>query len=208
MHKTFFSLLITLPLLLACQSATKPEPGQGPAQRWQGELSRDGQDWLLQPCDQQRQIRMQAGKIAQEQYRLFSAAAEDKVFADLSLNNGKIEMFYRLQHEGHGCNDLQFQHTLLRASGNEPFWSLFLARDGLLLTQPGNIPLALPYIEEALPDGSIHLTARQEQENIQAWIKPQTCIDSMSAAMHHMTVMLDWNGHSFSGCAHFGGQRK
>lgn len=209
MHKSFYTLLLTIPLLAACQSGARLADGAAPGERLQGQLRHSASGWQLTTCSGQQLSGLRPDQRAAEQLQLLDGQ-QGGLFADLQLYNGRISLFYRLQPggEGHGCDDPALHNTSLRASGNEPFWGLYLGADGMLLTQPGVPPLALPYVEELLPDGSIHVSARQEAEHVQVWIRPQNCIDSMSGALHHMSVTLDWNGHNFNGCAHYGAQRQ
>jgi uncharacterized membrane protein len=76
--------------------------------------------------------------------------------ATTSLTPGGV---YRVQAEGHGCTDINFARTILRASGHEPDWNIAVSNQGLILNRPGQEPQALPYLEEQLPEGRLNLSS-------------------------------------------------
>ena len=55
-----------------------------------------------------------------------------------SNTDGKFEVrsLYRLQNEGHGCDDPNFRQTIVQAGGNEPGWSVMINAQGLLPAKP------------------------------------------------------------------------
>ncbi|WP_337955302.1 hypothetical protein [Pseudomonas sp.] len=183
----------------------------------QGELSVEQGQLFLKPCDEQRRFRLidaGAGDLAKEVDQL-GGASGGPLFADLK---GQLDadphggegqfmasQIYRLQMEGHGCNDVNFPMLSVRASGNEPFWSLDVSPHGLVLTRPDHAPLALPYLEERLPEGRWHLSSEANDLRLSLWLTPQRCVDDMSGAVRHLSAELRLGEQRFTGCAYHGG---
>lgn len=204
-------------LLIGCQVYTG-QPANPPVDvRLQGELSVEQGQLFLKPCDEQRRFRLidaGAGDLAQEVDQL-GGASGSPVFADLKGQLGAdpqggagqflASQIYRLQIEGHGCNDVNFPMLSVRASGNEPFWSLDVSPHGLVLTRPNHAPLALPYLEERLPEGSLHLSSEANDLRLSLWLTPQRCVDDMSGAVRHLSAELRLGEQRFTGCAYHGG---
>ncbi len=219
MRQLLYPLLVSFTLLTACQSIQQTAQSSQNDERIQGTLSHDAGYWYVQPCGEVNRLQMDfANNQVEETFNSFARQLEEPTFVDLGgdLDNPSLKQatristnsFYRIQREGHACDDPDFAKLILRVHGNEPFWTLLLTTDGLLLAQPGQQPLALPYIEEQLPDGFTYISSQANQEQLQLWISPQHCTDSMSGAFNHLSAMLDWNGHIFNGCGHYGAKRE
>ena len=156
-------LLVLLPLFAGCQSLFHTEASALAGDRLQGMLTRQGDAWQLQPCSQLPALRLRDTKDGEllELASELMADGQTQLFADvrgaLDLQHATLAVnrLYRLQGEGPGCNDKNFPRLILRASGNEPDWSLLVTSDGLLLERPGEPALALPYLEEQLPEGQL-----------------------------------------------------
>ena len=131
-------------------------------------------------------------------------AASQRAGIDGQLTLNRV---YRLQREGQGCDAANFKRTILRASGQEPSWSLVVGSQGLVLNRAGQQPLALPYLEEQLPEGRLNLTSEANGQRLELWAAPQRCVDSMSGAVQHMPAELRLNGEVLRGCAYCGGAR-
>ncbi|WP_203230021.1 COG3650 family protein [Azotobacter chroococcum] len=208
-------LFAASPSFAASQEASRVEPV-----RLQGELSvRDG-ELLLRPCDEQRRfVLVDAGELGlAEEVRGLQGGGNDPLFADLRGTlgssdkpgvDGRFETsrIYRLELGGRSCKDPDFSQMLLRAAGHEPSWSVSVGTKGLLLQRPGQPPLALPYLEEQLPGGSLNLTSEADGRRLELWVAPQHCIDSMSGAIRHMSAELRLDGQVQRGCAYYGGGR-
>lgn len=209
-------LLATLPLFAACQwlPATKTEPS-APTLRLQGELTRQGDDWQLRPCGESRTYRLEFDRQGEpgEQIAQLAADSPGALFVDLrgSLEASgaglRLQQLYRLQGEGRGCRDSGFKRLILRASGNEPFWQLEVGSKGLVLNRPEQEPLALPYLEEQLPDGRLNFSSEANGQRLDLWVAPQRCVDSMSGTVNHLSAELRLDGQVLRGCAHFGAMR-
>lgn len=218
--RTLLTSVTLLPLLVACQVYTGKPSGAPAATRLQGQLQLQGQQLLFSPCQEQRRFVVNdSGNtgIAREAAQLF-ADGQQSLFADLagqlggSQGNGTdgrfdLSQLYRLQAEGHGCDDLNFKRLTLRASGNEPFWQVEVGSKGLVLNRPGQEPLALPYLEEQLPDQRLSFSSEANNQRLELWISPRRCNDDMSGAVNHLSAELRLDGQVMRGCAHYGGSR-
>ncbi|WP_236211100.1 COG3650 family protein [Metapseudomonas otitidis] len=213
-------LFSLIPLFAGCQVFTGPEKTpQLPQQRMQGELEASDGRLVFRPCQEQRRFVITdvgATGILQEAATLLDDGP-GPLFADLGGQLGAskagadgqldVRRLYRLQREGHGCDDPNFRRLLLRASGNEPSWNVNVSNAGLVLEQPEQPPLAIPYMEEQLPDGRFNLTSEANGRRVELWIAPKRCVDSMSGAVEHLSAELRLDGKTLRGCAAFGGAR-
>lgn len=211
-------LFSLLPLFAGCQMFATDDAPAPLAPRTQGELSADAGHLLFRPCSEQRRFVVAdsgATGILQEAATLLDDGP-GPLFVDLRGNLGAskgadgqmdVTQLYRLQREGHGCEDLNFKRLLLRASGHEPEWNINVNAKGLVLEQLGQEPVALPYMEEQLPDGRFNLTSEANGKRIELWVAPQRCVDSMSGSVQHLSAELRLDGKHLRGCAYFGGSR-
>lgn len=213
-------LFALLPLFAGCQMfATQPEPA-APTVRLQGELSTSNGTLQFRPCGEQRRLNIgnDGNSDIMREAALLLADGPGPLFADLrgqlaassaEGGDGKLQLseVYRIQREGPGCDEPGFNRLLLRASGNEPDWSLSVTGKGLALFRPGQPVLALPYLEEALPDGRYSLSSEANGQRLELWVAPQRCTDSMSGTVQHLSAELRLNGQVQRGCASIGGAR-
>ncbi|MCQ4348460.1 hypothetical protein NGA35_13755 [Pseudomonas stutzeri] len=209
-----------LPLLEGCQwlpwSSATPQPAP---LRVQGELSRAGELLMLTPCGEERHLLLlDAGGLDMEASAArLQGDAERTLFADLGgqldaspSGDGlfAVERLYRLQAEGPGCGEAEFKQLIVRASGNEPAWALRVGARGMLLERPGQPPLALPYLEESLPDGSLGFSSTADGQRLELWLAPGRCEDSMSGTLSHLQAQLRLgDAPPLAGCAALGGAR-
>lgn len=214
-------LFALLPIFASCTIFYGPQ--EAPVQtgtRMQGELSVKDGKLMLRPCQEQRRFVINdSGNtgLLQESAALLDTR-DAKLFADISGNldaskvagsDGQLNLtrLYRVQREGHACDDVNFKRQVLRASGHEPDWSVSVNAKGLVLERPGQEPLALPYLEEQLPDGRFNLTSEANGLRLELWVAPQRCVDSASGAVQFLSAELRSNGKVERGCAYFGGAR-
>ncbi len=205
------AIAVLIPALSACQ-LLKPAPSAPTDTRMQGSISQKEDQWHLQPCDSSQSYTLKLSSAASSSFENLSKDTGGSLFPDLTgqitaANILTVNQLYRLQTEGHGCTDPDFSRLQLRASGNEPFWSILQTPKGLILNQAGEPALALPYIEEQLPDGRFQISTQADQQNLQLWVTPQQCIDSMSGTVYHLSARLQLNQQTFQGCAAFGALR-
>ena len=210
-----------LPLLASCQVFTEqPASPVAADTRLQGELSLNAGQLRFRPCQEQRQFVLKdtdALGLSRDAAALMSDG-HSALYVDMrgqlqaSAQTGVDGQFlpsqvYRVQAEGHGCNDINFVRTVLRASGHEPDWSVAVSREGLILNRPGLEPQALPYLEEQLPEGRLSLSSEANGQRLELWVAKQRCVDGMSGAVQHMSAELRLNGEVLRGCAYLGGAR-
>lgn len=222
MHPSRFCLFALLPLFAGCQLLAPAAPERSAVQpRMQGEISQVNGQLLLRPCQEQRRFILSdaatSGILRSSQQLM--ADGHTQLFADLrgelSASSDKtadgnlaVSQLYRLQGEGHGCDDSNFKQTLVHASGNEPGWSLRVSDQGMVLNRPGQEPLALPYMEEQLPEGRLHLSSEANGQRLALWLTPGQCQDSMSGSLQHLSAELRLDDQLMRGCAYFGGARQ
>lgn len=206
--------LLLAPLLASCQSFFAGPPPSHPGERLQGTVEqRDGR-LLFSPCtgtgrfELAEQPELGLGEDAR------ALGAGRLLFADLrgELDTARARFIasrvYRLQAEGPGCDEQSFRPLMVRASGHEPEWNLSLTAQGLLLQRPGQLQLALPYLEEQLPGGQASYSSEADGQRLELWIAPQRCVDSASGSISHLTAELRLNQDKpLRGCAYFGAAR-
>ncbi|MCC6077077.1 COG3650 family protein [Pseudomonas sp. GCM10022188] len=207
-----------LPVVAGCQwLSSKPEESDAIPTRLQGELRRAGEMLLMVPCGEQRNLLLiDAAQLGLEESaaHLQSPGAQP-LFADLGgdLDGDADGLFavtrlYRLQAEGPGCANPAFKRLIVRAGGHEPEWLVSVSARGMVLERPGSAPLALPYVEESLPDGSLSFSSEANDQRIELWLAPTRCVDSMSGARSHLQARLTLNGEApLAGCGALGGAR-
>ncbi|MFZ5958248.1 COG3650 family protein [Pseudomonas knackmussii] len=218
MRPARFALYSLLPLFAACQ-VWKPAPVDTHAQtRVQGELTRQGNDMMFRPCQEQRHFLLvdgPNGSVARESRDLFADGAA-KLFVDVrggysggqsSNTDGKLEVdtLYRIQGEGRGCEDPNFKHTIVQAIGNEPAWNVMINAQGLLLQRPGKPALVVPYVVESVPGGSSSYSSEANGEKLELWVAPTRCVNSMTGAVTQMSAELRLDNQVMRGCAYPGG---
>lgn len=214
-------IIALLPVFAGCQVfKDQPDTASADLIRQQGELRLQAGQLLFRPCLEQRTFLIAndgTTGIAREAAGLFADGAE-VLFADVrgrmtaskqSNVDGQLALtqVYRVQAEGQGCDDPNFKRTTLQAGGQEPFWSVSVSGKGLVLNRPGQAPLALPYLEEQLPDSRFNLTSEANGQRLELWVAPQRCVNDMSGAVQHLSAELRLNGEVMRGCAYFGGAR-
>ena len=215
-----FLLFLLLPLFAGCQSLPWGEKGAPPraTERLQGEITRVDGQLQLQTCRGQRQVQLLDPSASgfTEDAQLLLADGAGALFGDLrgelvsapgSIDRLNVSRVYRLQAEGHGCAEPDFRDLLLRASGNEPGWSLRISGQGMLLERADQPAVALPYLEEQLPSGQASFSSEADRQQIELWVAPQYCVDSASGAISHLSAELRIDGQTLKGCAHYGGAR-
>ncbi len=214
-------LFSLIPLLASCQmfQSSAPAPKRA-ADRLQGEVALVDGQLLFRPCGEQRRFLIidEGASGFEQDARGLGADHGASLFADLRGNLGSSEVrgvdgqlsldrLYRLQGEGHGCEDPNFKRQLLRASGHEPGWTLSINNQGMLLERPGQPAQALPYLEETLPEGGTNFSSEANAQRIELWVAPQRCVDSASGTVSHLSAQLRLDDQVLRGCAYHGGAR-
>ena len=97
-----------------------------------------------------------------------------------------------------------------RASGNEPFWSVTLAPDGIEwnepeLVAPLRFPAAAPIVEGKKRTWISTLAVEgAPARELRVVIEPRTCQDSMSGAWYSSSAEITLDGRVMTGCAYDG----
>lgn len=207
------SLTLIAITLSACQFFQTAKDTATHSLRIQGTLSYGGDQWRFEPCTTQAHYRLVPSAEINEALKHHMTERTSGIFADLrgtldrSQRTFSAQQLYRLQTEGHACNDSDFPRLLVRASGHEPDWSILQTPQGLIFNQADQPALVLPYIEEQLPDGRFYISSEANNQDLQLWITPQQCTDSMSGTLYHLSVRLQWNQQTLQGCAAYGALR-
>lgn len=212
-HFRILGLILLTASLSACQLFKTSTPDNQATSRMQGNLTQSNGHWLFKPCTQENSYTLKPSSALNAELNTLATDAPNALFADLrgnidtAKNNFTPTQRYRLQAEGHDCNDPDFARLLIRASGNEPFWSILQTPRGLIFNPPGASAIALPYIEEQLPEGRFHISTEANNQKIELWITPEQCTDSMSGTVYHLSASLKWNKQTLHGCAAYGALR-
>jgi putative lipoprotein len=216
-------LLALIPLFSGCQLLhSTPEAPKQQVVRMQGEISLQGSNWRFKPCQESRYFSLEetADSTVLEDARQLQSQQPGTLFADLqgdlqtakdsqSEGNLLITKSYRLQTaDGQsGCSDPNFEHLVVQANAQDGQWSISINSQGLLLNRPDQEPLAVPYIEEQLPDGRFDFSTQANGESINLWIAPERCVDAKQQRIQSLSATLNLNGQLTQGCAYFGGAR-
>ena len=204
-------LLITaccLPLLAACQSHTLSNV---PSVRVQGQLSASVDGWQIKSCDDTvYALNLHSDDALSQALEQMDTSEQLSIDIRLQADDTRYQVnkLYRLATEAKVCEENAFRKLFISASGNEPFWHVRVSKEGLVLTRPDHSPLALPYLEEQLSDGTLYLSSQANHQNLSLWLAPTLCQDSMSGNISHMTAKLTFNDQQFDGCAYLGGARE
>ncbi|MDD2057832.1 hypothetical protein N5D52_26570 [Pseudomonas sp. GD03860] len=214
-------LVALLPLFAGCQMlADKPQVASSVGMtRMQGELSAQGGQLLFKPCTEDRHfavfdagntgILQEAADLADEPGTLFADINGTLSTSQKAGNDGQlnVQRLYRVEHSSSACSDPNFKRLTLRASGHEPDWNLKASGKGMVLDRPGQPSLAVPYLEEQLPDGRFSLSTEANGQRVELWVAPQRCVDIATGGVQHLMAELRVDGQTMRGCAYYGGAR-
>lgn len=214
-------LFTVLPLFSACQLFTPAPPQNLNAglTRMQGELSAANGQLLFHPCGEPRHyvvtdtagtsLLQEAATLASQPGNLY---ADIRGRFDASKTGGtdgqvNLQHVYRLARSNTACSDPNFKNLVLQASGQTPHWSVRVNAKGMEIQRPGQPDLALPVLEETLPDGRLDLSTEANGQHIELWVAPQRCVDSATGTVSSLTAEFRFNNEVQRGCAWFGGAR-
>ncbi len=207
------------PLLLSLPLSGLAETARPSTERLQGDLFFDGQRLLLRPCGEQYGYPLLINAKADPDGTITQVLAisplplfvdlRGELFSDAEgIPSLRLQQLYRLEYEGHGCADSGFASRQIGAQGNEPGWWMQISARGLVFERQGEARIALPYLEERLPDGGISLSSEADGRQLELWLTPGLCQDSMSGALYHLRARLQIDRQPpLQGCASFGGAR-
>jgi heat shock protein HslJ len=86
---------------------------------------------------------------------------------------------------------------VLRARGNEPFWSLEIRADSIVLRTPEDAPLAAPRPRAEAVEGGRRFAAGPA---LVVTVLDQYCADGMSGMPYPLTVIVEARGAAYRGC--------
>ena len=214
-------LFAALPFFAGCQMLdifSAPAPVSD--LRIQGEISQNNGQLILKRCADKTTYLLltEQNPVFTDQIKTLLADSGAPLFADLrgtlekgssvkSLDQLAVTKLFRLQGEGPGCGDPNFKKLLIRAHGNEPGWNININSKGLVLERMGQVALALPYLEEQLPDGGSSISSEADGLKLEIWLSPQSCTDTMTGSVEHLTAVLNLNGETLRGCGSYGAMR-
>lgn len=211
-----------LPLFAGCQlfASAPSQPSTAGLTRMQGVLMGDNGKLLFQPCGEQRHYTVtDTGNTGVLQEATGIVSKSGQVYADVrgrfqaSKTGGldgsiDLQQFYRLERSTASCKDPDFKLLSLRAAGSEPTkWELRANGKGLELSRADQPTLAVPFLEEQLPDGRLSLSTEANGLRVELWVAPQRCVDPTTGSVQQMTAELRVNDQPYRGCAYFGGAR-
>ncbi|WP_213879974.1 hypothetical protein [Pseudomonas sp. dw_358] len=214
-------LLALLPLFGACQLFT-PAPLQNSnagLTRMQGVLTAANGQLLFHPCGEPRHyVVSDTGGTSVLQEAATLASQPGSLYADIrgSFDASKtggtdgqvnLQQVYRLTRSNSACTDPNYKNLVLQASGQAPHWTVRVNAKGMEIQRPGQPDLALPFLEETLPDGRLDLSTEANDQRIELWIAPQRCVDSATGTVSSLTAEFRFNNEVQRGCAWFGGAR-
>jgi putative lipoprotein len=213
-------MLALLPVFAGCQMFNaKPATSDASMARMQGELTGEGGQLWFQPCNSQRRfVITDSGNTGVLQEASALAARKGKLFADLRgrfdaskadgmVGEVSLQQLYRLERSAKSCDDANFKRLIVHANGYTPTWTANINEKGLVLNREGKDPLALPYVEEQLPDGRLDFSTEANNQRIELYVAPQRCVDPQDGSVQHLTAELRVNGQVQRGCAYYGGGR-
>lgn len=218
------ALLFTLlPLFAGCQllgsASDTAKVSTAGMIRMQGDLTGDGGQLLFRPCNEQRRyvvkdrgdtgVLQEAASLADKQGKVFADLRGTFVASKAANSDGQLDLHqvYRVERPGQACEDLNFKRLTLHVSGNAPAWNINVSGKGMVLERDGQPPLALPYLEEQMPDGRFSISSEANNQRIELWVAPQRCVDSVTGAVQHLSAELRVNGQAQRGCGYYGGSR-
>lgn len=113
-------------------------------------------------------------------------------------------LFAALPGEGGGC-DAPLADYRVRASGNEPFWSVDVVADRMLLRLPdAPAPLELSVAESQDSEGTVTYRGSGAGRILELTITTLPCSDSMSGAYFAYAAAGQLDGMEIAGCARLG----
>lgn len=216
-------LVALMPLFAGCQMLGTPSADDAVSKagwvRMQGNLSGEGGRLMFQPCNEQRRYVVKDGAntgVLQEASAL--ADTSGMVFADLrglfvasktAGSEGQLDLrqIYRVERAGQACEDPNFKRLNLHVNGNNPAWNVNVSGKGMVIERLGKESIAVPYVEEQLPDGRFSVSSEANGNTMELWVAPQRCVDSVNGSVQHLTAELRLNGVTQRGCGYYGGSR-
>lgn len=190
-------------------TASRPTPTP---QRVRGNALMGKDGYGITPCGEQAQRIIGLSGQAQSMIDQFVAGGAREFFIDgwaaPSAGTGAtLQRIERVYTEGPGCTEAP-DATLLVARGNEPFWNLAVARDGLTLQRPDQQALVVSGVSLESVAGGHRLDVQTPAGQLLLRVTPEPCSDGMSDTLYGSTAKLTIGQLAYDGCAFAGGGAK
>jgi len=107
--------------------------------------------------------------------------------------------------EGQGCN-APTPSYIVRAHGNEPFWSIEVTPDDKLIWRQPDDPkeLTIDALQSEDVEGTVRYSGAAQGHKIDLLVDQQPCRDSMSGAYFAYSARAAFDGKELKGCARIG----
>jgi len=106
--------------------------------------------------------------------------------------------------ESQGCKEPAPTY-IVRASGNEPFWSVEVGAERMTWRQPDEpkeVIVEAPQSQDA--EGTVGFVGTAGEHKVELFVDSQPCRDSMSGAFYAYSARAVLDGKDFKGCARIG----
>lgn len=113
-------------------------------------------------------------------------------------------LYAALDGQTRGC-DAPAGDYIVKAHGNEPFWSVQVTDAALLwrqLGEPEEISIAAPQTQNS--EGAVSYKAANDAHKIEVLIVAQACVDDMSGEYFAYAARASLDGKQYTGCARVG----
>jgi uncharacterized membrane protein len=107
--------------------------------------------------------------------------------------------------EGQGCN-APAPNYIVRAYGNEPFWSIEITPEDKLIWRQPEEPkeLTIDALQSEDAEGTVSYSGTAQGHKIELFVDAQPCRDSMSGAYFAYSARASFDGDELKGCARIG----
>lgn len=164
----------------------------------------------MSPCRSGERLQVEdrtPGKELEGLYKELAQRPGRAIFMELSGRREQSKVFaervHRAYAEGPGCRE-DLQGIRLRAFGNEPFWSLEIRADGVMLR-------LLPQPATHFPPGTMQRREAEfvyeganDRSVLHVAVRDGHCRDAMSGAFFTLRAQIEVDGRKFSGCGYWG----
>jgi uncharacterized membrane protein len=181
---------------------------RGAVQTFRGIVSRTAGVWQVAPCGADRSpvaIGDGTGADLERTHRALSPDPATGVYMELRVRPGTGERgpravsVRRAALEGRGCAET-WDDEVLRARGNEPFWTLVVRPSSIVFERPGETPRRFPAVTPLTTGATRVFDARAAAERIVVRVTEQRCMDGMSGERFPFTVEVTTGESTVRGC--------
>jgi len=207
---------LVMALVVACACAPKveePKPVEDPAttappvashpeEMLRGRVHAAGGDFVFEPCGGSAATNLPGSQAPLAELLAELGSGEPpSVFAILEKRGTGVLRAVHVAPEGRGC-DIDWSGILLRASGNEPFWSMDERQDSLVLRRPDRSDRVFTLDRDGSRNaGRAPIRGHDAEGKVTLQIADVPCRDGMSGAWFALTATATVDGESLEGCA-------